>query len=237
MKNAFDFTIRPLGENGWLATIRGNADVTSKALYANAVADTARKQPGVIDSVAGLESVAVRFDPAALQAGAAKTQLEDAFLTTPQTVSETDIETIEIPICYGGEFGPDLSALAKQIKLSENEIISRHSENAYRILAIGFAPGFAYVGPLDPALETARLKTPRQRVAPGSVGVAGGFTCLYPLPSPGGWRLIGRTPLPLFDPSSNSPFKFRPGARIRFRPINAAAFDAFDVTTPTGDGP
>ena len=237
MNNKFEFSIETLGENGWLGTILGNGDVVSTALYANAVADAIRKNPGVIDSVAGLDSVSVRFDPATLQAGAAKTQLEDAFLKAPQTTDATDSEAIEIPICYGGDYGPDLAGLSEQLNISESDIIKRHSADAYRILAVGFAPGFAYMGPLDTALAASRLDTPRQRVAPGSVGVAGGFTCIYPLPSPGGWRLIGRTPVQLFNPAATTPFIFKPGARIQFRPIDTNAFDAFENSASLGSQP
>lgn len=132
--------------------------------------------------------------------------------------------TIDIPVCYGGEFGPDLDAVARHNDLDPEEVVRRHSQADYRIYAIGFAPGFCYLGGLDPRLHTPRLASPRLHVPAGSVGIAGGQTGIYPLASPGGWQLIGRTPLRLFDPEREPPIPYRPGDRLRFRSISLATF-------------
>lgn len=132
--------------------------------------------------------------------------------------------TIDVPICYGGDFGPDLDVVARHNNLDPEEVVRRHSEADYRIYAIGFAPGFCYLGGLDPRLHTPRLATPRLQVPAGSVGIASGQTGIYPLTSPGGWQLIGRTPLRLFDPGREPPIPYRPGDSIRFRPISVATF-------------
>lgn len=131
---------------------------------------------------------------------------------------------VEIPVCYGGEFGPDLDFVAAHNHLDPEEVIRRHSGASYRIYAIGFAPGFCYLGGLDPRIHAPRLITPRLQVAAGSVGIAGSQTGVYPLASPGGWQLIGRTPLCLFAPEREQPVPYRPGDTVRFRPISVEEF-------------
>jgi KipI family sensor histidine kinase inhibitor len=126
----------------------------------------------------------------------------------------------EIPTLYGGEGGPDLGDLARAKGLPESEVVRRHSEREYEALMVGFTPGFAYLGPLDPALETKRRASPRIRVRAGSVGIAGGLTGIYPVASPGGWTLIGLTRVRLFDPLSAEPARIRPGDRVRFLPVD-----------------
>ncbi len=132
--------------------------------------------------------------------------------------------TVDIPVCYGGEFGPDIDFVAQHNQISTNEGIALHSAADYHIYAIGFAPGFCYLGGLDPRLQTPRLATPRQNVTAGSVGIAGNQTGVYPLASPGGWRLIGRTPLRLFAPERQHPLPYQTGDTIRFRPVSEDEF-------------
>ncbi|HLO67907.1 MAG TPA: 5-oxoprolinase subunit PxpB, partial [Holophaga sp.] len=117
---------------------------------------------------------------------------------------------------YGGEDGPDLEAVARHCGLAPEEVARRHAGATYRVHFLGFAPGFPYLGGLDPALAAPRLDAPRTRVPAGSVGIAGAQTGIYPLESPGGWRLIGRTPLVLFDPRRPEPCLLRPGDLLRF---------------------
>lgn len=132
----------------------------------------------------------------------------------------------ELPVWYGAPGAPDLPRVAERAGLSEAEVVALHSNTAYRVYAIGFAPGFAYLGIVDPRLATPRLATPRLRVPAGAVGIADRQTAVYPLPSPGGWNLIGRCPLPLFDPRRTPPTPFAVGDRVRFRPIGEAEFRA-----------
>jgi inhibitor of KinA len=140
----------------------------------------------------------------------------------PGAVAEA--ETIEIPVCYGGAFGPDLAVVAAQARLSLEEVIARHAAPNYLVHMIGFAPGFPYLGGLDARLATPRKAAPRPLVPAGSVGIAGGQTGIYSLPTPGGWQLIGRTPLRLFDPARSQPSLLRAGLRLRFVPISKAEF-------------
>jgi inhibitor of KinA len=133
-------------------------------------------------------------------------------------------------VCYGGVFGPDLEAVAQRHGLAPEELIRLHSEAVYSVYMLGFAPGFAYLGGLPPALATPRRDEPRTAVPAGSVGIGGSQTGIYPLVSPGGWNLIGRTPLRLFDARRTSPTLLAVGDRVRFQVIE---HDDFDRLAPT----
>jgi len=127
---------------------------------------------------------------------------------------------VDIPVCYRREFGPDMETVAKTAGLGIEEVIQRHSAPDYLIYMVGFTPGFPFLGGLDEKLFTPRLKTPRMAVPQGSVGIANNQTGIYPITSPGGWQIIGRTPLTLFAPHRENPFLYQAGDRIRFIPIS-----------------
>ncbi len=131
---------------------------------------------------------------------------------------------IEIPVAYGGEFGPDMPFVVEYSGLSEEEVIRIHSGRIYTCYMLGFTPGFVYLGDVDPRIAVPRLETPRLRILPGSVGIAGKQTGFYGVESPGGWRLIGRTPLLVFNPNRDPPSIIRPGDRVKFKPITAEEF-------------
>jgi inhibitor of KinA len=216
--------IVPFGERGWICTTAHGDDLVAAGLAANAVADRMRKTRGVVDAVAGVDSVVVRFDPDADTPEAVRLRFLDALHAATKGLASEPSKPIVIPVCYGGDFGPDLGELAAVAGLSKQQVTTIHSSAEYTVATVGFAPGFAYIGPLDERLSVPRLDTPRAHVPAGSVGLAGGFTCVYPLPSPGGWRIIGRTPKPLFQSSEKNPFVLQPGARVHFEPIDAEAF-------------
>jgi len=134
--------------------------------------------------------------------------------------------TVTIPVCYDPEFGPDLVELAKAANLTPEDVVRLHSEATYVVFFLGFSPGFAYLGGLPQILHAPRLTTPRKLVAAGSVGVGGGETGVYPIDSPGGWRLIGRTPVRLFTPDATPPTLLQPGDTVRFSPIDREQFRA-----------
>ncbi|MDR2550169.1 MAG: 5-oxoprolinase subunit PxpB [Desulfobulbus sp.] len=183
----------------------------------------AARHPAIEAVVPSYATLAIHYDPDLVEPAA----LGDLLRGLEALAEEATVPpatTIEIPVCYGGEFGPDLATVAAHNRLAPDEAIRLHSRTVYRIYAIGFTPGFCYLGGLDPRLHTPRLATPRQRVPAGSLGIAGGQTGIYPLASPGGWQLIGRTPLLLFDCHRTPPVPYRPGDAIRFRPISADAF-------------
>ena len=198
--------------------------------------------PGVIELAPAYTSVAVFFDPIALlkSYGAANGVLDELAPRIRSTIvaparrrrrgtAAAAPRSIEIPVCYDAEFGFDLSHVAEHTKLSEREIIDLHSTGQYRVACIGFVPGFTFLTGLPKNLATPRRKVPRTEIPPGSVGIGGAQTGIYPLRSPGGWNLIGRTPLKLFDASKNLPTLLHPGDRVRFRAITKEEFQSLNV--------
>lgn len=217
-------SIEAFGERGWLARLEGFADDVAGGLFANAVADRLRAGEGVTDAVAGVDSVALKFDPVRMNAEDARGLLEESVKKTPKKRRPPAAKMIDIPVCYGGACGPDFDALCERFNLSADALIELHAKPRYRVVTLGFAPGFAYLGGLDKRLEVPRLETPRAQVEAGSIGIAGAMTGIYSLPSPGGWRLVGRTPMTLFERGGASPFLLEPGAEIRFHPISESEF-------------
>jgi inhibitor of KinA len=195
--------------------------------------------PGVIEIAPAYTSVAVFFDPiVVLKSNDAANEVFDELATTIRSAiipasrrhrrrtTASNSRLIEIPVCYDPEFGFDLARVAEHTKLSEREIIDLHSTGAYRVACIGFVPGFTFLAGLPKNLATPRRDVPRKEIPPGSVGIGGSQTGIYPLRSPGGWNLIGRTPLNLFDPLKNPPTLLHPGDRVRFRAITREEFES-----------
>ncbi len=148
------------------------------------------------------------------------------------TAESAEARHIEIPICYGAEHGPDLEPLAQARGLSVEEVVERHSQAEYRVAFLGFQPGFPYLIGLPPELASPRLASPRLNVPTGSVGIAGNQTGIYPQRSPGGWQLIGRTPLALFHADRFPPTLLEVGDRVTFRPISIEAFQSWRKAVP-----
>lgn len=179
---------------------------------------------GLIETVPTYRSATVYFDPVGLEAGLLAERLKALAEALPPAISSPP-RNVEIPVCYGGEFGPDLPDVASFANLSVQEAIALHASVEYRVYMLGFSPGFPYMGTVPGALTMPRLATPRACVPAGSVGIAGSQTGIYPLESPGGWRVIGRTPLRLYDRARPNPFLLEPGDRVRFRVIGREEFD------------
>ena len=188
-----------------------------------ALADYLRASGDWLECVAGIESCVAQFDAASVDVGTAKQRLLDALDKAPPAAS-IDEGLIEIPVCYGGAYGPDLGDICEQLDLSRDEVIALHSGREYRVDMLGFTPGFAFIGGLDDALNVPRRREPRVRLEAGSIGIAGGRTGIYTLAGPGGWPLIGRTPMKLFDAYADEPFGLRAGMRVKFVPIDSADF-------------
>ena len=189
-----------------------------------ALAVEAARFPGVVELVPTYRSVTVHYRPEVVgyarlyeQLTRVLTDLAPAALPAPKTVS--------VPVLYGGAWGPDLGTVAALHGLSEEEGIARHTAPEYRVYMLGFLPGFCYLGGLDERLATPRLSTPRVSIPAGSVGIAGAQTGVYPLESPGGWQLIGRTPLRLYDPHRAQPILLEAGMQLRFCPIDRETFE------------
>ena len=185
--------------------------------------------PGTIEIVPAFTTVAVFYDPAKI--GSMDALRNELMARVPRTIPRKDksvVREIVIPVCYGGDFGPDLAEVAAQAGLGEDATIALHSGAKYRVHAIGFAPGFPYLAGLPEKLRIPRRATPRTRVPAGSVGIGGAQTGVYPLATPGGWQLIGRTPLSLFRPENETePALLQPGDRVRFQPISPEEFAAW----------
>ncbi len=190
--------------------------------------------PGIIDVVPAYATVAVFYDPAHFAAGDQSAYAgvcrvlaawaETAGIGDGRRPAPPAAERVVVPVCYGGDFGPDLAGVAAHGGISEAEVVARHSGGDYRVQAIGFAPGFPYLAGLPDSLQTPRRPTPRAAVPAGSVGIGGAQTGVYPLESPGGWQLIGRTPVPLFRPEAESPGLLHVGDHLQFRPIDPQEF-------------
>jgi KipI family sensor histidine kinase inhibitor len=172
----------------------------------------------------GYVSLLVDFDPLRLNHQEV-TALIESLASNRATAASEDFATITIPVCYDAEFGLDLAEVAAHTGLAPDEVIRIHSSATYRVYFLGFTAGFVYLGGMPEALNTPRLSTPRRAVAPGSVGIAGGQTGIYPTETPGGWRLIGRTPVRMFDPEALPPTRVQAGDIVRFDPIDRAEFD------------
>ena len=178
--------------------------------------------PEIVDLHPGYASVLVRFDPLRTDL----LQLERLIRAAAEPDEGADAgepRLVEVPVVYGGEGGPDLEDVARHTGLRPQEVVAAHAGAEYLVYFLGFTAGFAYMGGLPDALAIPRLRTPRQRVPAGSVAIAGRQTGIYPHPSPGGWRLIGRTPLRLFDPAADPVTLFRMGDRVRFVPVETQA--------------
>lgn len=181
----------------------------------------ASNTPGIVETAPTYCALMVYYDPCVIryeELVARLEQLEEAAM--PQPVQRI----YEIPVLYGGEYGPDLETVAKTNRLSPQAVIRLHTAPDYLIYMLGFLAGFPYLGGMDERIATPRLETPRIRIEGGSVGVAGGQTGIYPVASPGGWQLIGRTPLRLYDPQRVPATLLEAGGYVRFRAINEAEF-------------
>ncbi len=225
--------ITPLGDNALILEVGTVIDEsTHRKVQAAWRALAAAPLPGVNELVPAYTTVTVFYDPAAaVQAGAPALGIADWLgerlhdrLKHPPKSDKAKPALVEIPVCYEGDFGPDLGRVAAQAKLSVADVIKRHTKADYLVHLIGFAPGFPYLGGLPKELHTPRHAKPRLAVPPGSVGIGGEQTGIYPLSTPGGWNLIGRTPLRLFRPEQNPPVLLTAGDRVKFKAISADEF-------------
>jgi inhibitor of KinA len=214
--------IAPFGDAALLVTFGDRADprVTAQAGALARLLDERRSLlPALGRAVPAHATVLVPFDPLNLDARAAADLVRDAVRAmTGTSAPDAAGDAIEIPVHYGGPDGPDLEEVAERHGMSPADVVELHAGARYRVLFLGFAPGFAYLGGLPDAIATPRRPSPRERVPAGSVGIAGEQTGVYPLSMPGGWNLIGRTDAVLFDPQRAEPALLRPGAPVRFVP-------------------
>jgi len=182
--------------------------------------------PGLGEAVPTYRSLLIHYDPLRLSCEEVKAFVSNV-LQKCKEVLLPEPRVVEVPVVYGREFGPDIEFVAEHNGLSVEEVIRLHSGVTYTVYMLGFTPGFTYLGGLPEALATPRLPTPRKLVPAGAVGIAGTQTGVYPITTPGGWRLIGRTPLKLFEPTRDPPVLLRPGDKLCFVPISEEEFRAY----------
>lgn len=239
--------IFPLGESAVLVELgdRIDPDIHHQVLSLAAELE-ARSFPGLIEVVPAFNTLAVYYDPytvscpeqAVLPAGQ---NVLSPYLAVCEWVREAAARTesheaeplvhrrvVTIPVCYGEEYGPDLEYVAILNGLTPEDVIAIHSGRDYRVYMIGFAPGFPYLGGMSERIAAPRLSAPRSVIPAGSVGIAGTQTGIYPLPTPGGWRLIGRSPLVLFNPEESPPTRLQAGDTVRFQPITASEYKQWE---------
>lgn len=220
------FTLHPVGDCALLAVFEQRiAPEIGAAVAALNARVLAAKIPGVGETVPAFASLLVTYDPLATDCDAVAAAVQSLADAADSGSAAGAGRLVTIPVCYGGDFGPDLPFVAQHAGLTEAEVIALHAGREYPIYMLGFLPGFPYLGGLDERLFTPRLATPRTAIPAGAVGIGGEQTGIYPIASPGGWQLIGRTPLRLFDPAAGT-LPYAAGDRIRFEPISPAEFAA-----------
>jgi KipI family sensor histidine kinase inhibitor len=229
-------TISPAGDSAlWVEF--GNEISLSLNSRVHGLAGSLREKPlrGVVDLVPAYASLLVCYDPMVISGKKLSAALASRAKKN-SGLGQDGGRVVGIPVCYGGDFAPDMDAVRAHTGFSQEEVIARHTSPLYRIYMLGFLPGFPYLGGLDPALETPRLETPRTKIPAGSVGIGGAQTGIYPLESPGGWRIIGRTPLKPYDPDRAEPFLYRAGDSIRFYPVSRDEYDSIADTRGIAGG-
>ena len=225
--------IAPLGDSAVVVALGETLDAaTAAAVQALVAALEVKPLPGLIECVPANASVTVYYDPARVPSRDGQPPherlrrwIEDRAAAAGRSEPAAG-RLVMVPVCYGGEWGPDLETIGRAHGLSADEVVSVHSGAEYFVSAVGFTPGFPYLGGLPERLHTPRRETPRTRVPAGSVAIGGAQTGIYPFETPGGWNLIGRTPWRLFNPHARPPTLLQVGDRVRFRPITSGEYAA-----------
>lgn len=209
---------REVSEGSFLVQFPGRSDFDANRTAVSLAERLSRRRlPGILDAIPGARTLFVLFDPQARDSAGIIRVLRRFAAEREPAPPKTRL--LRIPVAYGGDGGPDLLAVARDLGLDPAELCRRHATAEYRVAFLGFSPGFAYLTGLPPELAVPRLESPRPRVAAGSVAIAGEYSAIYPSETPGGWRLIGRTAVSLFDPTAEPPALLSPGDRVSFEPI------------------
>ncbi len=221
----------PLGDRAVMITLGATIDEATHRLVRSASVRIDQRPPtGFVDQVPAFTSIAVHYDPLIAAHGTSVTPYARVVDELSAALDGLTAErlpparVVEVPVCYGGTLGPDLDDVARAHEITADEVVRIHTSGDYLVYMVGFMPGFAYLGGLSPKLATPRRTTPRTVVPAGTVGIGGSQTGVYPLDSPGGWNLIGKTPLAVFDIARPQPALLATGDRVRFRAITESDF-------------
>lgn len=212
---------KPLGDAGVLVVFGDeiSPEINAKVRQFKSLVEEA-KLVGVVEVIPAYADVLVQFNPLLIDFRNLVLKLK-SLLENEKESAFYPPKTMIIPVCYEGDFAPDLEEVCKYIHISKAELIAIHTSPAYLIYMMGFTPGFCYLGGMDKRIATPRKATPRLKIAAGAVGIAGEQTGIYPIESPGGWQIIGQTPLKMFDPTLKNPFPVQQGDCIRFKAVNS----------------
>jgi inhibitor of KinA len=220
--------MRSAGEGGLVVELGDAIDpIVNARVHWLARQVRARLADRIIEVVPTYRSLLVRHDPLRASRRGLERAVE-ALLSNMPANAEAALgaaRTVHVPACYGGELGPDLDDVGRHAGIAPADVVDLHASATYVVYLLGFTPGFPYLGGMSERIATPRLATPRARVPAGSVGIGGSQTGIYPVESPGGWRIIARTPLRLLDPGAPRPFLLAPGDRLRFEPVTRSELD------------
>ncbi|MCR2821573.1 5-oxoprolinase subunit PxpB [Lederbergia panacisoli] len=225
-------TFSPLGDTAILIEFGDNINLETNKRILN-MKQAILNQPfsGFIEAVPAYTTLTCFYDPTSVGTDfpyeTVKKELEQRIANLPISSSQNE-KVIEIPVCYEDDYSMDLDFVASQNGLTKKEVINIHSETLYHIYFLGFAPGFPFLGGMNAKIATPRRTSPRLKVPRGAVGIAGGQTGVYPFESPGGWQIIGRTPVQLFNPRAMPPSLLLPGDKVQFFPISKQEFDTWE---------
>lgn len=220
-----EFRISPLGDSAVVIDVGEDVGETAHAKVKAVVRVLETTRPdALIEYIPAFTNVSVLYDALKATYDEFESQIKTALGSLSEASESSEGRLVEVPVCYGGEFGPDLDHVSTEASLAPDEVIAIHSEPIYLVYMIGFAPGFPYMGGMSGRIATGRRDSPRARIPAGSVGIAGRQTGIYSIESPGGWQLIGRTPLRLFRPEKDEPSLLRAGDRVRFTVIDPEEF-------------
>ena len=224
--------IRPYGEAAFLLDFRRPDYDEGLSRFIHSLNRSFQSQGFYDEIVPGYDSLLLSFNPLMISPDTILTHIKDALGKTGEDTAAS--HRVEIPVCYGGEYGPDMENIQKSSGLSAEDIISRHSGRDYHVCMMGFIPGFSFLSALDPVLAHPRHVSPRGIVPAGSVGIANWQTGIYGLESPGGWQIIGRTPVQIFDGAREAPFLLSPGDKVRFVPSGPDIFERKNAPNISG---
>jgi len=225
--NSVTFRIFDFSENIFLISLKEKNKTPNLTDFFFSLSEHLRTSKKWIEVVSGEDSLIIKYNISDFTNTNAKKILENQLAEFTYQEQQKVTSIFEVPICYSEEFGLDIQNLKVEKDLTIQEIVGLHSSVTYKVKMIGFTPGFAYLGDLQSKLFVTRLSKPRVNLVPGSVGISGNRTGIYTLGGPGGWRIIGRTPLSLFKQKKKNPFAILPGMEVKFKPITTEEFESF----------